>query len=598
MKIKYTLLFILIGFTVIGQESKPFKNDGDCLQMKGIVKNNTKIYAEPDASSSDRSLAEKFTILYMFEHDDTGRATKNNFYKVGKSHDRPTGYISADDVTKWNHRLCLSFTDLAGSARTPGLVYKSLSDAKEEDWDSNKKPNSKAIGQEPTKDAEKKYDMLLPVLKEESIDGKGKSSENMKAYKIAFLGESGDAGGVSKPVFTERSKLDLMFLIDATASMGDEINGAKQVVRSLINTMKSLENTEVRMGISLYKDFGDDFVTRKWQELTTDYSRVISSLADIEVSGGGDAREAMYDGVLTTINSTNWSKADQTPVLKEILIIGDAPGHSYGGDYKVDASDLITKASEERVRFIAMNVGGNEELEGQMGDLSEGLRDGDQGLYFEASAVMGSITDDYLDKLSRGIKAEIERVKLLEGVRSGKIEIGDVPPVNRAIFLKNLPASGFEDIGVHFNEGWITEKNSNGKRQVQPFVYMTYPDLNKYKFLCHAAISVATSESADDGIVELTTSKIDALTGEKYDPETELDDHISKTLCLPSSDSGILAYSLSEISRWSPLRKEKFLETIDDKLKVLDQILRDNKQWRKPKGTDLKYTFVKLELMP
>ena len=46
-----------------------------------------------------------------------------------------------------------------------------------------------------------------------------------------------------------------MFLIDATASMKEEIDGAKEVVRSLIQSMRSMENTEVRMGISLYKDF-------------------------------------------------------------------------------------------------------------------------------------------------------------------------------------------------------------------------------------------------------------------------------------------------------------------------------------------------------
>ena len=597
-QIFYLLAFF--PFILFGQDAQPFIVDG-CLQLKGIVKKNCQILSGPSTDSYDRSVAEKFTVLYMFEHEGTSSALKNDFYRVGKSSKSAQGFVHKKDVAEWNHRLCLSFTDLVG-ARAPALVYPTQSLATERDWDTNKKPNKNAIGQEPTLDKDAKYDMLLPVLEEANINKKGTLSESMKAYRIGFLGETGGEGGesktITKPKFKMKSKLDLMFLIDATGSMADEIVGAKQVVRNLTNTLKNMDNTEVRIGISLYKDYGSEFVSRKWQPLTTDYSRVLSKIADIEVSAGGDEEEAMYQGVLTTINTTNWSKSEQDLVLREILIIGDAPGHQYGGDYKVDSDDLITKASEERVRFIALNVGSNIKLEGQLTDLAEGLKDGDQGLYMEASAYTGKMTDDYLDKLSFGIKGEIERLQELEQVRSGVKRLEDVTPVNRAIFLKNLPSSGFDDIGVHFNEGWISEKNSDGVRQVEPYVYMTYGDLSKYKFFCQAAIATASAESADEGMVDLTTDKLTALSGETYDKETELDEHLRKTLCLPSSDSGILKYSLSEIFRWSPKRKQKFIMTIDDKVKILDQIIRDNTQWRNPDGTDLKYTFIKISLMP
>ena len=392
-----------------------------------------------------------------------------------------------------------------------------------------------------------------------------------------------------------------MFLIDATASMTEEIDGAKEVVRSLIKSMRTMENTEVRMGISLYKDFGDDFVTRKWQGLTTDYSKVLSRLSDITVSDGGDHEEAMFQGVETTINSTNWSKGEQTPVLREILIIGDAPGKEYakGGPYDVDKDDLITKASMERVRFIAMNVGSDAKLGSQMKDFRDGLRDGDQGLYVEVNASVDAMSDEYLRKLSSTIKTEIERLKELESVRSGDKSIEDVTPINRAIFMKNLPSSGFDDIGIHFNTGWITQNNSNGLRQVQPYVYMTYSELNIYKFYCESAIAVARQPSSSDkGIVKLAKDKLSALTGEAYDEGTEISEHLNKALCLPSSDSGLLSFSLDEIFRWSEKRKERFIESIEDRVNALDALLRDTDIWRKPSGSDLKYTFVKLELMP
>ncbi|MGB1217781.1 MAG: vWA domain-containing protein, partial [Saprospiraceae bacterium] len=356
--------------------------------MKGVVKNNVNIFSKPSDTSYERSVAEKFTILFMFQIPGTETAEKNGFLYVGKTPKQAIGYVKASEVVKWNHRLCVNFTDMAG--RQPALVYGDYNELKGEDWDKNKIPNSNAIAQEPTAKPSIKLDMMMPVLEQKSLCQKGSYQDCQQAYKIGFL-----AGrDIEKEVIKEEvgsTNLDMMFLIDATGSMGEEIDGAKQIVEEIAKGLSS--DKTVRFGITLYKDKGDEYITKQVLSLTNSYRSVTSTLSKIEASGGDDLPEAMFPGVSSAIKNTNWRKADKDAVLRVVIIIGDASGHDYT-DYNKD--DLITEASDNKVRFIALKVnsenpGDNRTHEGQLKDLTQGLRDGDKGLYLRTEAYTGEL---------------------------------------------------------------------------------------------------------------------------------------------------------------------------------------------------------------
>lgn len=111
-------------------------------------------------------------------------------------------------------------------------------------------------------------------------------------------------------------KSDLVFLIDDTGSMSDDIDAIR---KELFAITKNLPKG-VRLGAATYND---NNTTNKWfryTNLTTDYKKVEKFLNSIKAEGGGDLPESVYDGVIATIDTMKWENS-----VRHILIIGDAP---------------------------------------------------------------------------------------------------------------------------------------------------------------------------------------------------------------------------------------------------------------------------------
>src|SRR5262249_31480919 len=59
--------------------------------------------------------------------------------------------------------------------------------------------------------------------------------------------------------------VDLVFLLDATGSMGDEIDKIKGSVGDIAQRIEQLPGSSApRFGLVAFRDRGDDFVTRSW----------------------------------------------------------------------------------------------------------------------------------------------------------------------------------------------------------------------------------------------------------------------------------------------------------------------------------------------
>jgi hypothetical protein len=74
--------------------------------------------------------------------------------------------------------------------------------------------------------------------------------------------------------------------------------------------------------MAVYNDANEDPTGwYSWFDLTTDYTLAISYLNDINVYGGGDFPESVYDGIYLTVDNLSWSSSSK----RMILVIGDAP---------------------------------------------------------------------------------------------------------------------------------------------------------------------------------------------------------------------------------------------------------------------------------
>jgi Mg-chelatase subunit ChlD len=126
-------------------------------------------------------------------------------------------------------------------------------------------------------------------------------------------------------------RMDVVFLVDTTGSMGDEIAVVK---KSLVDMIAEIEGgkprPDVRFGLVVYRDRGDEYVTRLF-DLTDDTDAVIKEVNAIEASGGGDEPESVNEALHVAINDIKWDR--DVNAEKTIFLIGDAPPNVYENDY-------------------------------------------------------------------------------------------------------------------------------------------------------------------------------------------------------------------------------------------------------------------------
>jgi len=123
---------------------------------------------------------------------------------------------------------------------------------------------------------------------------------------------------------TRKRALDLVFVVDATGSMGDEINYLKSELLDVLKKVESnLKNTNVRYGSVFYRDKGDEYVTRKF-DFSNDAENLINFIKKQNAKDGGDTPEAVVEALETSIDELAWSKGNSSKIMFLLL---DAPPH-------------------------------------------------------------------------------------------------------------------------------------------------------------------------------------------------------------------------------------------------------------------------------
>jgi len=127
----------------------------------------------------------------------------------------------------------------------------------------------------------------------------------------------------------QRARLDLVFLIDATGSMGDEIGKLKASLRSIANEVARLPSRpDTCFGLVAYRDRGDEFLVRR-HDFTNDLGAFQSVLDALRADGGGDYPEAMNEALHETVHRLSWRGSGATRL---VVLLADAPPHlDYGG---------------------------------------------------------------------------------------------------------------------------------------------------------------------------------------------------------------------------------------------------------------------------
>ena len=159
----------------------------------------------------------------------------------------------------------------------------------------------------------------------------------LPAYRSAGGMTPADPPGID-PMSNDRSRIDVVFVLDTTGSMGGLIQAAKEKIWSIATTLASAQPApEIRMGLVAYRDRGDAYVTRV-VDLSSDLDSMYATLMDFQADGGGDGPESVNRALHDAIHQVSWSQ--QAGTYKVVFLVGDAPPHmDYPDDVKYPQTD-------------------------------------------------------------------------------------------------------------------------------------------------------------------------------------------------------------------------------------------------------------------
>lgn len=155
----------------------------------------------------------------------------------------------------------------------------------------------------------------------------------------------------NKKVTDALGKLDVVFIIDATGSMGMYIQEAKQRAADILKKIQEDGDLDINVGLIAYRDHPPQdytFITR-----VTPIGKIDdfnSALATLEAAGGGDRPEAVLDGINELFN-LKWRKDSD----RVVYLIGDAPPHN---PYPTGLTneDLLEKLFEHKIEVNAHSI--------------------------------------------------------------------------------------------------------------------------------------------------------------------------------------------------------------------------------------------------
>ncbi|MBU0514955.1 MAG: VWA domain-containing protein [Proteobacteria bacterium] len=397
------VLTIVLGLGVAPAANKtPLKIEGKTtLLLRVLTRPYSNIYAkaEPKAKIVVENVP-AFTPYYVYEKPktkptDLGGTKVAGWYQVG-TRTKPLGWMKAADVMEWKQAMVLAFTNPANRDRV--LFFNQLSAVQKLIKDPNDVRSTKVkkiydtvatgkipadfpvISIEPKKyvDIATKF-YLLPVLYAAEVEINERPATILKVTSATLTGGRGrsdirqkpdpkkkPAGTLdTQPASLKKMGIDVVFVIDATNSMGPYIDATRKIIGDMA-TMIREKNVQgkLRFGLVAYRDNvkivpGLEFTAKVFctleQGATPEgFVKKTAALKAATVGSGG-FQEDVWAGMLVALKKIKWSKN----ALKFVILIGDAPAHQPGSAFSttgLNASELRRLANAKHVMVLSLHL--------------------------------------------------------------------------------------------------------------------------------------------------------------------------------------------------------------------------------------------------
>jgi len=404
-------LVLIVGLCngVWAEKRKPVVLAGKSfLSLRVLARPFSNIYkAADDQSAIVKENVPVFQSYYVYTRPDVNvTATwSGGWYEVG-SDNRGTmlGWMKADDVMEWKQTMCLAYEHPGG--RKPVLMFKYLFALRE---------LVKAPAEERKQRAEKYYQdiesktiakdfpivsvepkgaiditeqfYLLPILEHSEIEIEGREGRLLKlaaATKAergggtleepdvpaagsetnleAATGDQKDAGNLEGAAL-KNLQMDIVYVIDMTASMGPYINATKEAIADMSRSITQDPETakSVRFGLWGFRDSvsipGIEFNTKNFTPQLQNKDAFELTLAGVKAAkvDSKDYAEDVYAGVDKAMRETQWTEN----ALHIIVLLGDAPAHEVGHQWNESgqsAETLRTFADDQKLSLFAVHI--------------------------------------------------------------------------------------------------------------------------------------------------------------------------------------------------------------------------------------------------
>jgi len=282
--------------------------------------------------------------------------------------------------------------------------------------------------------------LLIPVVKGAGIMTKIPAKQPVQSHKNAII--------------------DVAFCLDTTGSMSGLIEGAKQKIWTIVNTVNSAQpKPTLRIALVGYRDRGDEYVTTKL-DFTSDLETMYSHLRGFQAGGGGDTPEDVNQALNDAVNGLKWSQ--EPAALKIVYLVGDAPPHmdyQEGYDYR-----SITKIAERRGIIVNTvqcgSLDGTREIWQEIARMAEG-----KYAAIDQSGGMVAVASPYDEELSK-LSSELNGTYVAYGSDGGRMIAAQA--ANDKDAETRAPASAAERAAskagsLYRNESWDLVDALNNK---------------------------------------------------------------------------------------------------------------------------------------
>ena len=152
--------------------------------------------------------------------------------------------------------------------------------------------------------------------------------------------------------------IEIMFVVDVTGSMGDEISFLKAELADVINRI-ALNNTDtiIKLAFLFYRDTNDSVPFDYYDFTDVTYAGGLAAQQEAlnkqYAKGGGDYPEAVDEALEMAVNK-QWSTGATTKLIFHVL---DAPAHN-GAKYKEKLVNATKSAAEKGIRLCPIICSG------------------------------------------------------------------------------------------------------------------------------------------------------------------------------------------------------------------------------------------------